>query len=168
MMARNIAVAQNGMFAAQAAPIRSMAKRGRPKKSDSEATVTEDEADAAVERESVPEPVKAAPKAAAQAVNVDKALFAPWSAGDIPKINSVEGNICPVSEQTIEGRYASVLFTSASMNEQLFAVYEDMSYICDLHENSEDFRMFTDNQGVGQAEIKKFNAALLETAPFSP
>lgn len=54
------------------------------------------------------------------------------------------------------------------MNEQLYAVYEDMSYICDLHENSEDFRMFTDNQGVGSSEIKAFNAALLETAPFSP
>jgi len=29
-----------------------------------------------------------------------------------------------------------------------------MSYIADLHANSEDFRMFTDNQGVGQHEIK--------------
>ena len=42
-----------------------------------------------------------------------------------------------------------------------------MSYICDLYDNSEDFRMFTDNQGVGANEIRAFNAALLETAPFS-
>ena len=42
-----------------------------------------------------------------------------------------------------------------------------MSYIAELHEGSEDFRMFTDNQGVGSSEIKAFNAALLETAPFN-
>jgi len=81
MMARNIAVVQNGMFAAQAAPVRSMAKRGRPKKSDSEATVTEDEGAAEEAATPEPEPVKAAP---VKAPAVDRSLFQPWSAGDIP------------------------------------------------------------------------------------
>jgi hypothetical protein len=93
MMARNIAVVQNGMFAAQAAPLRNFAKKGskKAKKADgSEATVTEEE-DAAVERETVAEPVKAAPVRAAM-------TGAAWSAGDIPQITSVEGHVCPVSE----------------------------------------------------------------------
>jgi len=90
MMARNIAVVQNGMFAAQAAPLRNFAKKA----DGAEATVTEEE-DAAVERETVAEvaePVKAAP--------VVKAAMsgAAWSAGDIPQIHSVEGDVCPVAE----------------------------------------------------------------------
>jgi len=87
MMVRNIAVVQNGMFAAQAAPLRAFAKKGKKAKAEGAATVTEDE-DAPVEREAVPEPVKAAPVASGAA----------WSCGDIPQIHSVEGNICPVSE----------------------------------------------------------------------
>ena len=86
MMARNIAVVQNGMFAAQAAPLRAFAKKGKKAKADGAATVTEDE-DAAVERETVPEPVKAAPVRAASSS---------WSCGDIPQIHSVADNICPV------------------------------------------------------------------------
>merc|ERR1712160_171262 len=57
MMARNIAVAQNGMFAAQAMPLRNFAKKGKKaKKDEAEATVTEEE-EPAVEREVVAEPV---------------------------------------------------------------------------------------------------------------
>merc|ERR1712166_1002705 len=56
MMARNIAVAQNGMFAAQAMPLRNSAKKGKKaKKDEAEATVTEEE-EPAVEREAVAEP----------------------------------------------------------------------------------------------------------------
>merc|ERR1712160_30192 len=162
MMARNIAVAQNGMFAAQAMPLRNMGKKGKKaKKDEAEATVTEEE-EPAVEREAMGEPVVeavATPVAqeSGSAVygKLDKSLFQPWSAGNIPVIHSVEGHKCPVQEPgMIQGRYASVLFTAASQAEALYSVYEDMSYIADLHENSEDFRMFTDNQGVGQAEIK--------------
>merc|ERR1712166_1539573 len=161
MMARNIAVAQNGMFAAQAMPLRNFAKKGKKaKKDEAEATVTEEE-EPAVERAApvVEEPVADEPVAqeSGSAVynKLDKSLFQPWSAGNIPVINSVEGHKCPVQEPgMIQGRYASVLFTAASQAEALYSVYEDMSYIADLHENSEDFRMFTDNQGVGQAEIK--------------
>ena len=60
MMARNIAVAQNGMFAAQAMPLRNFAKKGKKaKKEEGEATVTEEE-EPAVDRAA---PVVDEPKA---------------------------------------------------------------------------------------------------------
>lgn len=111
MLKANFAVAQNGMFAAQAAPLRNFAKKAKKtKKTDegAEVTATEEE-DAPVARET------AAPtKAASSNLNLDAALFKPWSAGNIPVITSVEDHKCPVQEGTIEGRYASVLFTAAS------------------------------------------------------
>ena len=70
-------------------------------------------------------------------------------------------------EDTIEGRYAAVLFTTSSQNSDLFNVYSDMVYLQGLYKNSEQFRLFTENGGVGPAEIAKLNAALKETAPFS-
>ena len=117
MLKANFAVAQNGMFAAQAAPLRNFAKKTKKtKKTDegAEVTATEEE-DAPVARETA-EPVKAAPAKAASSnpMNLDAALFQPWSAGNIPVITSVEDHKCPVQEGTIEGRYASVLFTAAS------------------------------------------------------
>jgi hypothetical protein len=117
MLKANFAVAQNGMFAAQAAPLRNFAKKAKKtKKTDegAEVTATEEE-DAPVARETA-EPVKAAPAKAASSnpMNLDAALFQPWSAGNIPVITSVEDHKCPVQEGTIEGRYASVLFTAAS------------------------------------------------------
>jgi F-type H+-transporting ATPase subunit O len=70
-------------------------------------------------------------------------------------------------EDTIEGRYASVLFTYASQEEKLFAVFEDMMYLKELHTHCDHFRLFTENQGVGEKEIIALNGALRETAPFS-
>jgi len=126
MLKANFAVAQNGMFAAQAAPLRNFAKKAKKTKKTDEAaevTATEEE-DAPVARETAaPEeedaPVAqetAAPAKAASSnpMNLDAALFEPWSAGNIPVITSVEDHKCPVQEGTIEGRYASVLFTAAS------------------------------------------------------
>jgi F0F1-type ATP synthase delta subunit len=59
-----------------------------------------------------------------------------------------------------------VLFTTASKQEALFEVYEDMMYLSELYNHSEVFRQFTENAGVGHKEIKLLNKALLETAPF--
>jgi len=112
MLKANFAVAQNGMFAAQAAPLRNFAKKAKKtKKTDegAEVTATEEE-DAPVARETAA-PAKAA---SSNPMNLDAALFQPWSAGNIPVITSVEDHKCPVQEGTIEGRYASVLFTAAS------------------------------------------------------
>jgi len=40
-------------------------------------------------------------------------------------------------------------------------------YLSELYTHSESFRLFTENAGVGQKEIKLLNQALLETAPFN-
>lgn len=56
-------------------------------------------------------------------------------------------------EDTIEGRYAYVLFTTASQNEALYNVFEDMRYLREIFKHSEEFRQFTENQGVGYNEI---------------
>ena len=37
----------------------------------------------------------------------------------------------------------------------------------EIYKNSEQFRLFTENGGVGSTEIAKLNAALKETATFS-
>lgn len=60
-----------------------------------------------------------------------------------------------------------MLFTTASQNGDLFNVYEDMKYLQELYRNSDAFRLFTENAGVGISEITQFNEALQSAAPFS-
>jgi len=59
-----------------------------------------------------------------------------------------------------------VLFTTASQNGDLFNVYEDLRFMQEIYKNSEIFRQFTENGGVGSKEIRELNSALTETAPF--
>ena len=87
--------------------------------------------------------------------------------GNIKQIDSTPDHKPPSEEDTIEGRYSSVLFTTASQNGDLYAVYEDMKYMQEIYKNSEQFRLFTENGGVGANEIAQLNKALKETAPFS-
>lgn len=82
-------------------------------------------------------------------VNLDQSLFQPFSLGDIKKVTSTPDNKAPSSEDTIEGRYAGVLFTTASQKNALYDVYEDMMYLSQLYTHSESFRLFTENAGVG-------------------
>lgn len=56
----------------------------------------------------------------------------------------------------MSGRYASVLFTTASQAEALYTVYEDMKFISELFDNSETFKQFTENAAVGLKEVKIF------------
>lgn len=81
-------------------------------------------------------------------------------------VNSTPDHKAPSYEDTIEGRYANVLFTTASHKGALFEVYEDMMYLSQLYTHSDVFRMFTENAGVGPKEIALLNKALLETASF--
>ena len=71
-------------------------------------------------------------------------------------------------EDTIEGRYAAVLFGTASQQEALYTIYEDIVYLKELYDNSEEFRMFTLNGGVGLREIRAFNEGLQDVAEFHP
>lgn len=99
---------------------------------------------------------------------MDKSLFKPFTLGDIKVVESTPDNKAPSYEDTIEGRYANVLFTTASTKGGLYEVYEDVIYLSELYTHSEVFRQFTENGGVGVKEITLLNKALLETAPFSP
>ena len=166
--------------ASQAMASRGFAKKGRKSKkasesqSESEMDTPIEDAEVHAEPEHVPEPVpvkKAAPAAAkAQAAMdqpLDKSLFQPFAL-DVAKVQSTPDNKAPSREDTIEGRYAGVLFTTASQKESLYEVYEDMMYLSDLLKHSEMLKMFTENQGVGNREIEQLNKALTETADFSP
>lgn len=88
--------------------------------------------------------------------------------GDVPKVQTTDDHKPPFAEDTIEGRYASVLFTSASQQEALYTIFEDMTYIQGLYQNSDSFKMFTQNAGVGGREIKLFNAGLQSIGEFHP
>jgi len=101
-----------------------------------------------------------------QSVKLDEKMFEPFSLGDTPKLTSTPDNKAPSYEDTIEGRYANVLFTTASQKSALYDVYEDMMYLSQLYTHSEIFRQFTENGGVGAREIRDLNKVLLEVAPF--
>jgi F0F1-type ATP synthase delta subunit len=103
-----------------------------------------------------------------QVLNLDKALFAPFSLGDVKVVTSTPDHKAPSYEDTIEGRYANVLFTTASGKGALYEVYEDMMYLSELYKHSEVFRQFTENAGVGNKEISELNTVLRETAEFNP
>ena len=79
---------------------------------------------------------------------------APFTLGDIPRIDTTPDHKAPSQEDTIEGRYASVLFTGASQQSILYDVCEDMSFLQQMYKNSEEFRLFTQNGGIGKEQIK--------------
>ena len=100
--------------------------------------------------------------------SLDSSLFQAFSLGDIKEVQSAPDNKPPNMEDTIEGRYASVLFTSASTESALYTIYEDITYLQSLYKNSETFRNFTQNAGVGLKEITQFNEALKSVGDFHP
>jgi len=94
--------------------------------------------------------------------------FEEFSVGDVKEIKSTPDHKPPMLDDTIEGRYAGVLFSSASQSEALYLIYEDITYISSLYDNSETFRLFTKNAGVGSKEINMFNDALNDLGTFHP
>jgi len=102
----------------------------------------------------------------AEAPVLDNSLFQAFSLGDVKRIESTPDHQPPSKEDTIPGRYATVLFTTASQNQALYEVYEDMKYLAELYANSESFQLFTQNAGVGIKEIRQFNAGLQEAGDF--
>lgn len=115
-----------------------------------------------------PKPDFSAASTSQPAQEVSKDLFSSFSAGTITKTNSAPDHKPPIVEDTIEGRYAGVLFSTASEQESLFAIYEDLVYLKGLYDNSEAFYLFTQNGGVGSKEVKQFNEALQSVATFHP
>jgi len=139
---------------------RSFAKKKKGSKKGDEGASTEGEEEAVEEpaapvEEPVVEaapatPTPPAPKAAEKAEfaaasqssdkqEVDKSLFGAFSCGDIKQIQSVENNKPPLKDDSVPGRYAEVLFTTASSTGNLFDVYEDIVYVQALFKNCESF-----------------------------
>lgn len=160
---------------------RAFAKKGRKaKKSPDEPTEEEEVAEPEhVVEEPVaeptpvaqPEPARSDFAAAAQVQpqqEVSRDLFQAFSVGDVKQVQSTPGNKPPSQEDTIEGRYAAVLFSSASEQEALYTIYEDISYLKALFDNSESFKLFTQNAGIGAKEMRKFNDALKSLGDFHP
>jgi len=85
---------------------------------------------------------------------------------DVRKIDSFPGDHAPVNEESIPGRYASVLFTTASREKQLHGVYEDMYYLLELYKKVEQFKLFTENAGLSKEEIVEFNKGLADVGQF--
>ena len=88
------------------------------------------------------------------------------SSGNVAVIKSVEDHKPPSKNDSIEGRYAGVLFTCASKQNALHKIYDDMKLINDLYENTEALRVVTQNTGLSISEIKQLNAALNEVGDF--
>jgi len=132
----------------------------KKKKGAKKAKIPGEVSDAEITGAEVEEDVFSAARQAGEAVKVAPVLFQEWSVGDVKKIQSAPGNQPPSKEDTIPGRYATVLFTTASQEASLYEVYEDFKYLSELYANSESFQMFTLNAGVGMKEIRLFNAGL--------
>ena len=112
------------------AQMRSFAKKKGSKKSAASEEVTEEETVEEPEPtpEPTPEPVKAAPKEAPPASTanfsdagkaeaqapVDKSLFGAFSVGDVKKVQTTDDHKAPFKDDSVPGRYAEVLFTTAS------------------------------------------------------
>jgi ATP synthase F1 delta subunit len=92
----------------------------------------------------------------------------PFSRRDIKQVQTTPDHKPPSQDDTIEGRYASVLFTSASQEEALFTIYENIVYLKGLYDNSEAFVLFIQNAGIGMKEIHLFNESLKSVGQFHP
>jgi len=162
-----------------AQPARDFAKKSKKAKQNPADATEYETVDEPVQEHVEVEKPKAAPKAAAPkatgaepwliqtvVLDLDKALFQPFSIGDVKQVDSTPDNKAPSFEDTIEGRYANVLFTTASQKSALYTVYEDMMYLSELYKYSEVFRSFTENGGVGTKEIGDLNKVLRDLAPF--
>ncbi|EGR28242.1 ATP synthase delta subunit precursor, putative [Ichthyophthirius multifiliis] len=76
------------------------------------------------------------------------------------QIQSVEGNKPPQVEDSIQGKYAGVLFQSASSQSVLHLVADDMKYFQELNQESEVFRQFLSNVSLKRTEQRQILEAL--------
>ncbi|CAI2380257.1 unnamed protein product [Moneuplotes crassus] len=78
----------------------------------------------------------------------------------LPVIETIEGHKPPSKDDSVEGRYATVLFTCASKANSLHKIYEDMHTLSELYKNSEALRTLTQNSGLSVSEVSILNDAL--------
>ena len=134
-------------------------KRDGPSSSDAEVDAAEQQRFVAKEE---------APKTQARSEPVDPKLNQPFSMGDVKKIQSTPDHKAPNPEDTIPGRYASVLFSTASHQGVLYEVYEDLKFLQEVYQNSESFRQFTQNSGATLTDVKQIIQSLNQMGSFQP
>jgi len=158
---------QQRFFAAKKKKFGKVGEEGSRSEVESEETTNYAEPARQAERKTSYDWSNEANKDSFDAPNLSAALYKPFSLGEnIKKIASAPDHKPPSYEDTIEGRYATSLFISASQAGKLYEVYEDFVYLTELYKNCEQFRYFTENSGIGLAQITQLNQALSETAQF--
>lgn len=84
----------------------------------------------------------------------------------VKEIPEVPNHKCPVSEDTVPGRYSETLFIAASQEKNLFNVYNDMVYLSQVYEASESFRTLADNAGLNTTQLNSFSGDLSKAGGF--
>lgn len=84
----------------------------------------------------------------------------------VKEIKSVHNHKSPFSEDTVAGRYAQTCFITASKSEDLYNVFQDMSYLHEVYTQSEAFRTFSDNAGLNEKQINTYVAELGQCGNF--
>jgi ATP synthase F1 delta subunit len=100
----------------------------------------------------------------------NKSLFAPlgYNFASAGEIQSIAGNKPPIMEDTPHGRYASVLFTTASKKESLFTVLEDVKNLKELYSQSEVFQNFIFNTAFKRTEQSSILNYVEQAAGLNP
>ena len=83
--------------------------------------------------------------------------------------NAAENDHQPITkDDSLEGRYASVLFTTASKDDLLHKVYEDMMYLSELWNSSAEFKSLTYNPGLSTDQLSELTGALDDVGDLAP
>lgn len=82
------------------------------------------------------------------------------------EIQEVPNHKCPISEDTVPGRYSETLFIAASREKNLYHVYNDMVYLSQLYDASESFRTLADNAGLNTNQLNSFSNDLSQAGEF--
>lgn len=98
-------------------------------------------------QETVQETVKASPSGHFQGL------------GEVDRVDTIPGHIPQGKDESIEGRYARVIFTIASKQNLLWHVYNDLEFLGELHRNVDFFK----NSGLSVNNLKKLTESLQET-----
>eukprot|EP00345_Euplotes_harpa_P004361 CAMPEP_0168322862 /NCGR_PEP_ID=MMETSP0213-20121227/3143_1 /TAXON_ID=151035 /ORGANISM="Euplotes harpa, Strain FSP1.4" /LENGTH=200 /DNA_ID=CAMNT_0008324833 /DNA_START=72 /DNA_END=674 /DNA_ORIENTATION=+ len=83
-------------------------------------------------------------------------------------VESAPNHTPPSKDDSITGRYASVMFSTASRSASLHKIFEDMKALSDLYQASEALRAMTENSGLSQEETQEFIKVITSVVPLQP
>ncbi|KAM3137461.1 hypothetical protein pb186bvf_010434 [Paramecium bursaria] len=89
-----------------------------------------------------------------------------YSAAKESEIRSVPGHKPPAYEETVQGKYAGVLFSVASQKESLHTVLADMKYLKELYETSPEFQQFLLNTSYKRHQQREVFKAITKVNLF--